>query len=175
MSNNEEKNKSYLFDDKLQTYEQKVKDFLLDIAAHKRANPKLALISANLLLHGNLTQHQLKELTGFSIGSISTYLTVMMGIGAVEKRLIPGTHKYTYSITGEIENMFSLGYDIFLKTVSNSEPFLKSMKEKLRKLIDNNKKGAKQVYVAIEDLLNVFNVYKEAAPILLRSRSNNIT
>ena len=166
---------NYQFDNKLKKYKQKLIDFFLDIASHKRTNPKLALISVNLLLHGKLTQKQLKELTGFSIGSISTYLIVMMGIGAVEKELVPGTHKYTYSIVGNIEDLFSLGFHIFLRFVLGSEPFLNKLKEELMKLIMEKKKGAKQLLQRVEDIQDVFNIYKKSAPLFMKSKFNNVS
>ncbi|MFW9900134.1 MAG: hypothetical protein ACFFDY_02460, partial [Candidatus Thorarchaeota archaeon] len=50
---------SHLFNDKLRKYEDKIVEFLLDIAKHKHVTPKISTISSYLLIHGKLTQKEL--------------------------------------------------------------------------------------------------------------------
>ena len=71
--NNSEHDKSQnLFSEKLRKYEDKLVKFFVDIGTRKRVNPKMLQISSYLLIHGSLTQKELKELTGLSMGTIST-------------------------------------------------------------------------------------------------------
>jgi len=89
-----EEEQSYLFDDKLRKYEDRLVEILLHIAKSKRVTPKMSAIAAYLLIHGYLTQKELKELTGFSMGTISTFLSVMTGMGNFRKQRIAGTHTF---------------------------------------------------------------------------------
>ena len=162
---------SHLFNDKLRKYEDKIVDFLLDIAKTKHVNPKISTISSYLLIHGKLTQKELKKLTEFSMGSISTFLSVMTGTGVFQKERIPHTHTYTYSFIGEIEDLTTKGLEIALSSFSPLDIYLESKKKELNKYIDQSKNGARHLFNRIEELLEIFEVYKFLFPLL----TNNST
>ncbi|MFX1243043.1 MAG: hypothetical protein ACFFA7_17490, partial [Promethearchaeota archaeon] len=102
----------HLFNEKLRKYEDKLVDLILDIAQSKHVNPKISKLSSYLLIHEKLTQKELKELTDFSMGSISTYLSVMTGTEVYLKERIPKTHTYTYSFLGNLEDLTTMGFEI---------------------------------------------------------------
>ncbi|MFX1568254.1 MAG: MarR family transcriptional regulator [Promethearchaeota archaeon] len=160
------KDESHLFDNKLRSYEDKIVDFLLDIARTKRVNPKISTISSYLLIHGKLTQKELKELTGFSMGSISTFLSVMTGTGVFQKKRIPKSHTFTYSFTGELEDLTTKGIEIALSSFSPLDIYLKSKKNELKKYIEQSKKGAQHLFNRIDELLEAFEIYKFLFPLL---------
>ncbi len=150
-----------LFDEKLSIYEKKLVEFFTDIGEQKRLNPKFLIMSVYLIIHGKLTQKQLKELTGFSLGTISTILSVMLGTGYYEKERIPGTHEYTYRYLGNIEDLIPKGIENALKSFLQSELFLKKKKEQLIELKKKKKKGAIFLLNRIDELMGIFNVYRE--------------
>ncbi|MFX0140003.1 MAG: MarR family transcriptional regulator [Candidatus Hodarchaeota archaeon] len=158
--------KSHLFNDKLRKYEDKIVEFLLDIAKSKRVNPKISAISSYLLIHGKLTQKELKVLTDFSMGSISTFLSVMTGTGVFQKERIPKTHTFTYSFTGELEDLTTKGIEIALSSFSPLEIYLKSKRNELLEYIEQSKKGAEHLLNRIDELLESFEVYKFLFPLL---------
>jgi hypothetical protein len=153
-----------LFDEKLSIYEEKLVEFFTDIGEQKRVNPKFLIMSVYLIIHGKLTQKQLKELTNFSLGTISTILSVMLGTGYYEKERIPGTHEYTYRYLGNIEDLTTKGIDNALRSFLQSELFLKKKKEQLIELKKKNKKGANFLLNRIDELMSIFNVYREIIP-----------
>jgi len=159
-----EEEQSHIFDNKLCKYEDRLVEILLDIAKSKRVTPKMSTIAIYLLIHGNLSQKDLKELTGFSMGTISTYLTVMTGTGNFQKLRIPGTHKFEYSFSGELEILTTRAIEIVLNSLGSIESFLKKKKEELKKLIIQSKKGAQHLSLRIEELLKSFEVYKKIFP-----------
>jgi DNA-binding transcriptional regulator GbsR (MarR family) len=110
-----------LFDEKLKKYEEKLVAFFTDIGEQKRVNPKFLKMSSFLFIHKKLTQKQLKELTGFSTGTISTFLSVMLGTEFFEKELIPGTHTYLYRYKGDLEDLTSHIY-IDIKEILKISP-----------------------------------------------------
>ena len=61
-------------------------------------NPKRTEIFAYLKIYDTLTQAQLKQLTGFSLGTISTTLQLFQQTNIVNREMIPGTHKNLYTI-----------------------------------------------------------------------------
>ncbi|MFX1572076.1 MAG: hypothetical protein ACFFB0_04965 [Promethearchaeota archaeon] len=156
--------KSHLFDEKIRKYEEKLVEVLLDIGKSKRANPKMATISCYLLIHEKLTQKELKELTGFSMGTISTYLSVMVGTGNFQKIRIPRTHKFMYSIFGELEALPTRALDFALSSIGSIEIYLKSKVKILKKLAEQTKEGAKHLLLRIEELIESFEIYKKIFP-----------
>jgi len=157
----EEEKHSHLFDAKLRKYEDKLVEILLDIGQSKRANPKIAAISCHLLIHGKLTQKEIKELTGFSMGTVSTYLSVMTGTEHFQKQRIDGTHTFTYSLSGKLEVLTTRALEIAVGSLDSIEIYLKNKIETLKKLVGQSKKGAKQLSQRIDELIESFEIYKK--------------
>ncbi|MCK4380064.1 MAG: hypothetical protein KAW51_02935 [Candidatus Lokiarchaeota archaeon] len=160
----EEEEQSHLFDDKLRKYEEKLVEILLDIGQSKRTNPKMSAIACYLLIHENLTQKELKELTGFSMGTISTYLSVMLSTGNFRKIRIPHSHTFMYSFSGKLEVLTTRAIEFALSSLGSIEIYLKNKKDTLKKLIEKSMKGAKHLSERIEELLNSFEKYKKILP-----------
>lgn len=163
-----------LFDEKLKAYEDKLVEFFTDIGKQKRVNPKFLIMSVYLIIHEKLTQKQLQKLTGFSLGTISTILSVMLGTGYYEKERIPGTHEYIYHYLGDIEDLTTKGIDNALKSFLESENFLKKKKEQLFELEKKNKKGAAFLLNRIDELMSVFNVYRKMLPQMSENELNEV-
>ncbi|UCD01167.1 MAG: MarR family transcriptional regulator [Promethearchaeota archaeon] len=163
---------SHLFNKKLHKYEKIIVEFLLDIASSKRVNPKVSTISSYLLLHEKLTQKELKELTGFSMGSISTLLSVMTGAGTFQKERIPQTHTFLYSFPGKLEDLTTKGIEIALSSFGPLESYLKNQKKELKKLAEQSKEGAEDLLQRIEELLETFEIYKTLFPMMTRNSTN---
>ena len=89
--------KSYLFEGKIREYEKKLVEIVKEFGKGKGQTESFSTVIAYLLFHENgLTQHQLRELTGYSAGSISN---ILKSFGKVlEKSLIKGTRTYKYSL-----------------------------------------------------------------------------
>jgi DNA-binding transcriptional regulator GbsR (MarR family) len=64
-------------------------------------NPKMTEIFAYLKIYDSLTQKQLEQLTGFSLGTISTTLQLFLQTDIISRQIIPGTHTNLYRIKRE--------------------------------------------------------------------------
>ena len=165
---------THIFNEKLRKYEEKFVEFLLDIAESKRVNPKISKISSYLLLRGKLTQKELKELTGFSMGSISTFISVMTGTGVYKKERIPHTHTYMYSFAGNLEDLTTKGYEIALNSFDSFERYLSIKKKELKGLIERSKEGAEYLLQRINELLEIFEIYKKLFSLLIKNSTEKI-
>jgi DNA-binding transcriptional regulator GbsR (MarR family) len=67
-------------------------------------NPRMTEIFAYLKIYDALTQKQLKQLTGFSLGTISTTLQLFLQTDIIGREIIPKTHKNLYWIKPEKVN-----------------------------------------------------------------------
>ena len=157
-----------LYSKKLRKYEDKLVEFFVDIGRWKRVNPKILQISSYLLIHGSLTQKELKNLTGLSMGTISTFLSVMIGMGRFQKERIPKTHTFRYSYSGNIEEMTIRGIDVMVSSLTSMGVYLNAKKKQLKDLAEQNKKGAEHLSQRIDELLDIFEFYKKIFPDLYK-------
>jgi DNA-binding transcriptional regulator GbsR (MarR family) len=97
----------HIFEGKMRDYEKRLIDLIIGITESKERSSTIYKIIGYLLIHGSLTQKQLKDLTGFSLGKISANLNAMVSAGGLEKNLIKGTHTYAYSSGGDISQVLS--------------------------------------------------------------------
>lgn len=95
------KSKSHIFEGKIRVYEKRVIEILIDAGKVKGQNAVFGSIIGYLLLHGSLTQNQLKELTGFSKGAISQTLKILSSTPAIRKETLSGIREniYTFGAT----------------------------------------------------------------------------
>ncbi len=154
------------FDEKLKKYEEKLVSIFSDVGKQKRDNPKHTKMSSLLLIHENLTQKALKNLTGYSTGSISTYLSVMLGNDKYKKELIPGTHTYSYQYGGKVEDLTTKRLDDALKWIQKSKIFLEKKLKELNELVKQKKEGASLLYQRISEILRSYEFYEDLLPIL---------
>jgi len=161
-----EKKSTKLFDKKLNKYEQFLVDFHNDIGQSKRVNEKFITIGTYLLIYDKLTQSDLAELTSYSSGTISTYLSVMEGMGIINKRRIPKTHTYKYGFYVPISDIIMDRYDESLESVLSLKTILTNKKEELEDLTAKSKTGAKHLLKRIKELINAFDYYEDFISIL---------
>jgi len=158
--------RKHIFSDKLRKYEDKIVNFIVDIGTRKRVNPKMLQISSYLLIHESLTQKELQELTGFSMGTISTYLSAIVGVGGFQKERIPKTHTFRYLYSGNLEEMATRGIDVMISSLTSMDVYLNGKKKELKKLMEQNKKGAEHLSQRIDELLDIFEFYKQIFPMM---------
>ncbi len=103
---------NYLFKGRVKEYEEILIDLIKQIAVRRGQTSIMGTIIGYLIIHENgLTQQQLKELSGSSIGSISTYLNSMEKAKFLEKKMVEGTKTYVYSFGGDLSYMaFNIGF-----------------------------------------------------------------
>lgn len=148
------KNKSHIYEGKVRVYEKRLIEILVDAGKIKGQNAVFASIIGYLLLHGSLTQAQLKELTGFSKGAISQSLKILSRVPAIKKEPLEGTREYLY-ILGV--NMADIASNIgSYKSESNelAITFLQSKVQELDKYKD--KSGYDLLSKRVIEMINFF-------------------
>lgn len=162
------KKSTKLFDEKLKKYEQFLVDFHKDIGQSKRVNQKFITIGTYLLIYDKLTQSELAELTGFSSGTISTYLSVMEGMGIINKHRIPKTHTYKYGFYVPISDIIMDRYDESLESVLSLKTILTKKRAELDDLNTKSKTGAERLLKRTEELISALDYYKDFISILMK-------
>ncbi len=166
MSSQSKSLQNHIFEGKIKEYEHQIIEFFIEMGELKDATKKSQIIKAYLLIHDGLTQKQLRELTGFSNGSISSYLNALVSIGMCEKRLIRGTHTYKYSFAGELSQILSRSSGVALQFYSKFIKFLNEKLKELRERGNPNKKGYKILSMRLKELLNFFLIIDKVIEML---------
>lgn len=158
---------NHIFEDKIREYELQLINFALAIGKRRGQSPIITKLLTYLLIHEQLTQKQLKELTGFSIGSISTHLTAMMSMGFIDKRFIPGTHTNTYFLKIDLGQNLSNLKKMSLSYLNQAREFLKSKREDLNKIIDKKKEGLEIIINRFNEIEVVLQIYAKLVEMLI--------
>jgi len=148
------KSKSHVFEGKVRVYEKRIIEILIDAGKVKGQNAVFGSIIGYLLLHGSLTQTQLKELTGFSKGAISQTLKILSSTPAIRKEPLDGVRENIYTFGATMSDIASnIGS---YKSESNelAIKFLLSKAQDLENYKDKN--GYKVLSKRVSDMINFF-------------------
>jgi len=149
------KNKSHIYEGKVRVYEKRLIEILIEAGKTKGQNAVFGSIIGYLLLHGSLSQTQLKELTGFSKGAISQTLKILSRTPAIKKESIEGVRENIYTFGATMADIASnIGS---YKSESNelAIKFLQSKTQELEKYEDKN--GHAILSKRISDMINFFD------------------
>lgn len=143
---------------KLKDFEKDLVEFFSDLTEENPKGNTYTDIVAYLFIHRKLTQKQLKELTGFSLGSISNILSILENTEVIEKKPVLINRKKrkvrvnTYSL-GNNKDLFLKSQRSRLTSASRAYQFILSKKEELDKFKSQNKKGYQVLSSRIEEIL----------------------
>ena len=148
------KNKSHIYEGKVRVYEKRLIEILVDAGKVKGQNAVFGSIVGYLLLHGSLTQSQLKELTGFSKGAISQSLKILSSAPAIKKEPLEGQREYLYTFGA---NMADIASNIGSYKSESNELAIKFLQSKVQELERNkDKKGYDLLSKRIIEMVNFF-------------------
>ncbi len=148
------KSKSHVYEGKVRVYEKRLIEILVDAGKIKGQNAVFGSIIGYLLLHGSLTQTQLKELTGFSKGAISQSLKVLSSAPAIKREPLEGKREYLYTLG---TNMSDIASNIGSYKSESNESAIKFLQSKVQELDKNkNKNGYKTLSKRVITMINFF-------------------
>ncbi|MHA2247351.1 MAG: hypothetical protein ACXADY_20560 [Candidatus Hodarchaeales archaeon] len=88
--------RAHLLTGKLKAYEKQLVAFFIALGGSRGQGEKESTISGYGFVHKKLTAKQLRDLTGYSIGTISSYFRTFYRSGFLKKRRLSGSHTYEY-------------------------------------------------------------------------------
>lgn len=140
--------------------EREIVTFYKTVGGMVSLNSRATEIFAYLKIYDTLTQEQLKQLTGFSLGTISTTLQSFLQIDIISRQIIPGTHKYLYRIKHERVNFV---YTSNTQIIENLEKLDVYIMEKQRELEEFRSKYPVEIeflHRRLNSLRNYFEVQR---------------
>ena len=138
--------------------ERELVTFFKTVGEKVNLNSRATEIFAYLKIYDSLTQEQLKQLTGFSLGTISSTLQMFLQTDIVSRQLIPRTHKNLYSIQPENVNFVYTPSTQILENLERLDLFIEKKQIELQ---ESQSKYSKEVEF-LHFRLNSFRNYIEA-------------
>jgi len=169
------KRKAFFFEDHLRKFEKKLLDYFIKIGLEKGRNEIESHILGYIMLHQNLTQQHIKELSkeyyikntrrGISNGSISAVLNgIYSKLGVIKKKKVErSNYLFEYSISGQISRSSLESSRMGLKLINDFISDIQQISSSLKKIStkeitdhDFYKKFTKRM----TDLIEFTNSYK---------------
>ena len=119
------------FDPEIRRIEKEIVTFFKEKGAEFWGkDPMFMTVLAYFYVREKLTQQDLRDLSGFSAGTVSKILRQLVEINVITKEIIPGTHKHLYTID-QPTGIFSQFFLPARKILSKCEDELKQTKARL--------------------------------------------
>ena len=153
------------FEGRIKDIEQEITNYQLEFARSNSQSESLQKILTTLLLHGKLTQSQIKKIVQLSKSTISTSLLNLFNLGHVKKKKIQGSREYLYFLS-------SAYVDSMNNALGSLEKEIQFLEKKLLELTNKytqDYKGFNLLTTRIEEIIRVFILYQK----LLEKLNNN--
>ena len=134
-----------LMNKKLVPYFDQIFQFYQNLGEMKGTSKKVSTLTPYLMIFQDITQKDLKILTGYSLANISNTLNMLQDLNVVEKARIPGTHTYQYNIHGKFEDTIKQSIIMTHKFVETTIQFFHHMNTELSKSDLNSLIGSQEI------------------------------
>ena len=162
MNSNEAQDYDFQFRGKIKDYEKTLIKFFIDIGKNKDTPAKVQEILGYLIIHNKLSQSNLKELTGYSTGTISTTLGNLIELGVVKKDRIAMSNMYLYSMIGDLPKIFERSSDVSIEQFTLISKFVENKLGELEEF--KGKDGYNNLHTQINVLLDGYKKVMKIAP-----------
>ena len=152
---------------KLKEIEYRIAEIITNLSFLKGRQPKISKIIALIYLHRKTTQKRLRELTGYSLGTISNALQSLEKMGIIRKTQDTQTREYNYELEGTIAQPSSRSVTNIFEYFEQQKQFLKKIKTKLAQPHLSNKKGYEEVSEFVNKMEYIFPAIEQATQKLL--------
>ncbi|MCW4015151.1 MAG: MarR family transcriptional regulator [Candidatus Bathyarchaeota archaeon] len=156
----------------LKEIENKLVDTLTSLSYLKGRTPKHSKITALTYIHKKITQKQLREHTGYSMGTISNILQSLEKMGIIHKTQDPQTREYNYELEGTITQPGSRSVTNIFEYFAQQKEFLNKIKAKLDQPHISNKKGYQNINEFINKMNAIFPAIEKATQKMLTQISD---
>jgi DNA-binding transcriptional regulator GbsR (MarR family) len=144
----------------LREIEIKLVNIVASISSLKGRSEKNARTIAYIYIHKKVTQKMLREITGYSLGTISNTLKTLEKMGTITKTQDPKTREYSYELKGILPQSSASTQSTF-EYFAQLEDALKKAKHKLNQPQLSSKRGFENINEFVDKMSNVFPVMEQ--------------
>lgn len=149
-----------LIEEKFRTIEKKLVDILTKLGYLKGRSSKTSGITACIYVRQEVTQKLLRELTGYSLGTISTALQRLENLGVVRKHPDPDTREYHYELDRTISQTGSRSMTGVQQYFSQMKEFFRGIEAKLSRPHLSKKQGYKNIRQFLDEMNVLIPAYE---------------
>lgn len=149
---------NHIFQGKIKEFEQSMIDAYLEYFGTSKFHPKSSRIICIFMIHKKLTQKQLRDLTGYSLGTISNYLSILERKNFIQKITLEGTRKHLYYMPGSLIQYINTLRENTLIGNQKALSFFNNLKKGLEKFQNKNINGYNWIKMRINELLKYLKV-----------------
>jgi DNA-binding transcriptional regulator GbsR (MarR family) len=146
--------KKTLNEERLGAIERRLIEIIANFGYLKGRSAKTAEVTAYIYIRQEVTQQLLRELTGYSLGTISAVLQDLEKAGVVNKYASPNARGYIYRLAGTPSQVLSRSLADFPAYLSQASSFLEEVEAKLSKQSLFKKQG----YSSLRRFLDEMNI-----------------
>jgi len=117
---------------KAKKIEKQIVKFYATVGKMDGLLPKPTAVFAYLKIYDELSQEQLRRLSGFSLSTISTILQSFLQTDIIDRRMFPGTHKYLYKLKPERTRITYRPPTQIIESLEKLDAYVLSKQEDLR-------------------------------------------
>jgi DNA-binding transcriptional regulator GbsR (MarR family) len=146
--------KKTLAEERFEAIERRLVEILADFGYLKGRSAKTAEVTAYIYIREEVTQQLLRELTGYSLGTISAALQDLETLGVASKYTSPDARGYVYRLAGTPSQVLSRSMTDVQEYLSQISGLLEEIEAKMSKTRLSQKHG----YSSIKRFLDEMNV-----------------
>ena len=165
-----EKDKQSYPEQKLKEIEKRLIEIIASMSYVKGRSQKMAEITANISIRKEVTQKQIRELTGYSLGTVSSALQSLEKQGFIRKTKNSVTKEYIYADEGTLTDFRSKSMTNIFEYFSQLKKFLKNIEKRLEKPNLKNKKGYHNIKNFVDSMSLLFSTLEQALGNILKSQ-----
>lgn len=152
--------KNPLIEEEFRTIEKKLVEIITSMGYLKGRSAKTSEIMAYIYVRQEVTQKLLRELTRYSLGTISTALQHLENLGVVRKHPDPNTRQYHYKLDGTPSQIQSRSMMDFQGYFSQIKEFLQGIEAKLSRPPLSKKRGYKNIRQFLDEMNVLIPAYE---------------
>ncbi|MBN2228374.1 MAG: hypothetical protein JW779_02200 [Candidatus Thorarchaeota archaeon] len=134
--------------------EREIVTFYKTVGNMVSLNSRTTEIFAYLRIYDALTQEQLKQLTGFSLGTISTTLQSFLQTDIINHTIIPGTHKNLYRIRPDRVDFVYTATTKIIENLERLDGYIMESQTELRHLMSKYPREIEFLHYRLNSLRN---------------------
>jgi DNA-binding transcriptional regulator GbsR (MarR family) len=152
--------KSALGEEKLRAIEKRLAEIITGFGYLRGRSPKVSKVLAYIYIRREASQHLLRELTGYSLGTISTALQELEKSGVVSKHYGPDTHRRLYRLDGTPSQTLYRSMTDFPTYLSQMGEFLEEIEKELGRGSLSKKRGYKNIRQFLNEMKVLIPAYR---------------
>lgn len=146
----------------LREIESELVQIITSMGNLKGRSNKIAEIAAYITIRKEVTQRLVRELTGYSLGSVSSILQSLEHMGLVKKHKGSKTREYLYIFDQNYAVPESRSLGNFFEYLDQLKRFLAGIEERLNQPGFKEKKGYDSIESFVENMKALFKGVREA-------------